>query len=309
MEVPLPWERLLWSDRTSPFFVRPWTHAPRYALTDFRLVLDDGDRSDEVALQDIVEIQRSETWVDRLTGTSTIAVLRRGRGRGPFTLRRVRRGQQVAALLELLAGDQHESLDSGAVSAVLGWEPRTGVRGVRQTIAVFAAAVVAVFAVAIKLSGTSARIVYPADDRIAPGGEKKSREEIVRFMETEVMPWARHALAPIVGGAGTVTCVTCHGAAAEARDWRMPSVAALPEPVFRGLAWEHSSVKIDAQLRNAIYGYSAESDNQTKAAYMREFVLPGMARLLHRPAYDFSRSYDYNRSQFAIGCYHCHMVN
>jgi len=42
---------------------------------------------------------------------------------------------------------------------------------------------------------------------------------------------------------------------------------------------------------------------------MREVVMPGMAQLLHRPPYDFSRSYDYNRSRFAFGCYHCHLVN
>ena len=48
---------------------------------------------------------------------------------------------------------------------------------------------------------------------------------------------------------------------------------------------------------------------QTSRGSHTEYDMPGMARLLHRPAYDFSRSYDYNRSQFAIGCYHCHMVN
>ena len=50
-------------------------------------------------------------------------------------------------------------------------------------------------------------------------------------------------------------------------------------------------------MRNAIYGYLAESDNQAKAGYMREVVMPGMARLLHRPAYDFTQPYEYNRSQ------------
>ena len=40
-------------------------------------------------------------------------------------------------------------------------------------------------------------------------------------------------------------------------------------------------------MRNAIYGYLAESDNQAKAAYMREVVMPGMARLLHRPGLRF----------------------
>ena len=43
--------------------------------------------------------------------------------------------------------------------------------------------------------------------------------------------------------------------------------------------------------------------------YMREVVMPGMARLLHRPAYDFTRPYEYNRSRRALGCYHCHQVS
>ena len=65
---------------------------------------------------------------------------------------------------------------------------------------------------------------------------------------------------------------------------------------------------MDAQLRNAIYGYLAEPDNQAKAGYMREVVLPGMAQLLHRAPYDFTRTYGYNRTRNAFGCYHCHLV-
>jgi hypothetical protein len=42
---------------------------------------------------------------------------------------------------------------------------------------------------------------------------------------------------------------------------------------------------------------------------MREVVLPGMARILKRPAYDFTRSYEYNRRRAGFGCYHCHRVN
>ena len=42
---------------------------------------------------------------------------------------------------------------------------------------------------------------------------------------------------------------------------------------------------------------------------MREVVLPGIAHLLHRPAYDFTQSYAYNASHRTIGCYHCHRVN
>jgi hypothetical protein len=154
---------------------------------------------------------------------------------------------------------------------------------------------------------TRAAIAYPFNDAIVPGGIKRDQEQIVRFMETTVMPWARTALAPIVGGEDRVACATCHGAGTE-RGWEMPAVAALPSPVVRQLGWERFGGEMDAQMRNAIYGYIAESDNQAKAAYMREIVMPGMARLLRRPAYDFTRSYDYNRSHLAFGCYHCHRV-
>jgi hypothetical protein len=68
------------------------------------------------------------------------------------------------------------------------------------------------------------------------------------------------------------------------------------------------SAEMDAQMRNAIYGYLADSEKQQRAAYMREVVMPGMARLLHRPPYDFTQPYDYNRSRTAFGCYHCHRV-
>jgi hypothetical protein len=37
--------------------------------------------------------------------------------------------------------------------------------------------------------------------------------------------------------------------------------------------------------------------------------MPGMARLLHRPPYDFTQTYAYNRARFAFGCYHCHQVS
>ena len=52
MEVPLPWERLLWSGRSA--------YAPRtrYVLTDFRLVRLSSHEADELAIQDIADIQR-----------------------------------------------------------------------------------------------------------------------------------------------------------------------------------------------------------------------------------------------------------
>jgi hypothetical protein len=302
VEVPLPWERRLCRGGAS------WSPWARYVLTDLRLVLVDGKRCDEIAIHDIGEVHRAQSWADRLAGTSTLVVHRRGRGRPPFVMRRIRRGAQLAALLELLAGDPCALLDEHAVRAALTWEPRTAGHG-RYAIAGLVAALAAVFSAAIGLGGSSTNIAYPSDDAIYPNGQKRDREDVVRFMEAAVMPWARATLAPVVGGADRVTCATCHGGSPRARDWQMPAVAALPEPQFKQLGWEHYSLGMDAQLRNAIYGYLAESDKQATAAYMREVVMPGMARLLRRPPYDFTRPYDYNRTRFAFGCYHCHRVN
>jgi len=57
-----------------------------------------------------------------------------------------------------------------------------------------------------------------------------------------------------------------------------------------------------------IYGYLAESDNQVKAGYMREVIVPRHCTHPARPPYDFTQSYEYNRSRRALGCYHCHQV-
>jgi hypothetical protein len=143
-----------------------------------------------------------------------------------------------------------------------------------------------------------------ADDPIRPNGVKRSRAEIVQFMETDVMPFAVRTLEPVVG-TGKVRCETCHGADAAAREWTMPAIAALPEPDVRRMA---ESAGSDAQLRNALHGYTAEEDKQRIATHMRGDVLPGMARLLRRPAYDFTQSYEYNVERGTFGCYHCHMV-
>ena len=127
-------------------------------------------------------------------------------------------------------------------------------------------------------------------------------------MEHEVMPFARQVLAPIEGGAANVTCASCHGVDASARKWQMPGVRALPEPEFRFAGMERVGFWLEPQIRNAVYGYLAEEDKQSTAGYMRAVVMPGMAKLMHRPAYDFTKSYGFNRSHAAVGCYHCHLV-
>lgn len=275
-------------------------------LTDFRLVRTGGRYFDELAIQDVGDVHRQQSPLDRVLGTSTIVVHARRARRAPFVLHHVRRGSQLAALLEILSADPRATWDPESVRAALAWEPGS-IGMYRQAFVGAGIMVIAFIAIAIGLHGRAAAVAYPADDAIYPGGVKRDRAEIARFMEREVLPWARTALAPIVGG-DRVRCETCHDESPAAREWQMPSVAALPQPDVTLRGWELYGGGMDAQMRNAIYGYIAKSDNQAKATYMREIVLPGMARLLGRPAYDFTRSYEYNRAHLAFGCYHCHRV-
>lgn len=305
----LSWERLLWSGR--PWHLRRRIGGERYLLTDIRLVriVRRGLESfDELAFDDIGEIQRTESRLDRLFGTSTLVVHAR-RDFPPMVLAHIRRGAQLAALLELIAGDPQAPRDPDSVRGALAWEPRPPAALAREAFAGFLAVLLAIAGVVLGLHGRAATAVsFAPDDAIAPGGRKLPQAEIRRFMETDVMPWAGEALGHIKGGPDRITCETCHGANADARGWQMPAVSALPLPDVRNRGWETYSSAMDAQMRNAIYGYVAESDNQAKAGYMREIVVPGMARLLRRPAYDFTRPYEYNRSRNALGCYHCHRV-
>lgn len=323
----LPWERLLWSDRPRRPLRR--LRGEQYLLTDFRLIriassyrqtadtlvrpykdVVAGVRPyEEIVLHDIADVQRTVSRLDRVLGTSTITVRPRRHGVAPIVISGIRRGVSFAALLELLSGDPRATADATSVRDALHWNPQPPAAPFLGAAGALAAVAIAIFAVVVGLHGKATPIIFAADDAIAPGGLKRSRADIVRFMETEVMPWARITLGRVKGGADRVTCETCHGRNAEARDWRMPAVAALPLPDVRDRGWETYNGVMDAQMRNAIYGYVAESDNQAKAAYMREVVVPGMAGLLRRPAYDFTRAYDYNRARRALGCYHCHQVS
>ena len=308
MDISLPWERLLWRGRPS-FQLRS---QERYILTDFRLVRQQGSDVEELLLRDIGEIHCTEARLGGIVG-GTVTVRARTARRPPIVLRRVRKAQQLAALLEWLSSEPDEGrdqLDTGALGAAMTWSPRGTPNELMQGLGGVAAAFLLVFGIAIGLHGTAAPpTVYAPDDAISPGGHKRTLDEIAQFMERDVMPWARATLGPLKGGADRVTCETCHGRRPEPRTWTMPAVAALPQPDVRDRGWEQFGGPMDAQIRNAIYGYLANSDKQVKAAYMREVVMPGMARLLHRPAYDFTQPYEYNRSRFAFGCYHCHRVS
>jgi hypothetical protein len=303
--VLLPWERLLWSSR--PWRIARRIRGERYLLTDFRLLHITRGGVTEIVLDDVGEIHRAESAADRLLGTSSILIQRIGGG-APLILTAVRRGGQLAALLELLAGDPRAPREASAVRSALAWEPRPPALDLRGALGGFVGVLIAIAAVIIGLHRTTVAVTYAADDALAPNGEKRSQADIIRFMETEVMPWARVTFARLKGGPDRVSCETCHGAQPQARAWRMPAVAALPQPDVRLSGLETQPASIDAQMRNAIYGYLAESDNQAKAGYMREVVVPGMSRLLRRPSYDFTQSYEYNRSRRALGCYHCHQV-
>ena len=221
----------------------------------------------------------------------------------------MRRGGQLAALLELLAGDPRAPREPDAVRSALAWEPRKPAFALREAIAGLIVILSGIFAVAIGLHGKTTAVTYPAGRCDCAGwrkAEPRGNRAVHGGRGDAVGPRRRSdasRAAPTVSPARRVMVLR-----AGARGWQMPAVAALPQPELRDRGWETYTTGMDAQMRNAIYGYVAESDNQAKAAYMREVVMPGMARLLRRPAYDFTRPYEYNRTQHALGCYHCHKV-
>ena len=305
-----PWERLFWSSR--PGFPTALLQ-PRieYALTDFRLVVRrNGAVLHEIALDDIAAVRLEQSWRQRVAATSTVRVLSRRAGRA-ITLREVHQGPQLALILQILATDRHGAwLGREFVRSALSPDASPLLRPNHALTAVAAVLLIVVFGITgLARRNTLAPITYGPDDPIAPNGHRRPVAEIAAFMERDVMPFARRALAPLTGGAGNVRCETCHGDDAAARHWTMPGVRALPEPLVRLAGMERSGFWLDPQMRNAVYGYLAEEEKLPTAAYMRGVVLPGMAAVLHRPPYDFTRTYGYNRSHVAVGCYHCHLVN
>ena len=303
--TPLAWERVLWT-------ARPWPRraGAMYVLTDLRFVSCGGAGEDGFPLDEIVGLEvRPPTLLERSLRRRSVILVRRVLAEPPLVLDRLSRRQILALVQQLVARQEIElRIDPTLVEEAV----RSAAPLPMRSIAAGAAAALAVAIVAAQLKGAEPTIVYPEHDAIYPGGEKRDAREILRFMEQDVMPWARRALGPVVGGADRVTCATCHGADGEARRWAMPGVSELPYPKVRagaiGGTELYAWLSPDPQLRNAVYADLAQDDRQATAAYMRQIVMPGMARLLGRPAYDFASSYGANRSQFAFGCYHCHRV-
>ena len=301
--APFSWERTIWT-------ARPWPRrgGTAYVLTDLRLVVARQEVEIEIPVADIAQLDlRPPTFFERIVGRRTLVITQQNAG--TITLGGLTRRQTLALAQQLVGRESVEltidpTLVEDAVAAAAPVKPR--VIGIGALAAVFAASV------AIGLHGDEPPIAHPADDAIYPGGAKRSTTEIIRFMERDVMPWAQETLGPVVGGADRVTCDTCHGVNGEARGWAMPGVAELPYPRVRegglGSTERYAWSSPDPQLRNAVYADLAQDDRQATAAYMRQVVMPGMARLLRRPTYDFARSYGENRTRFAFGCYHCHRV-
>lgn len=292
-------------------FLLPWEHVRlrtrRYAVTDFRIVtLRRGRVSGEIALHDIASITVAASALTRATSLGTL-VISPARSEDPaLRIARVANVRQAALKLNLLLGDIRgippgDNMEHLPMPSI--WRVPTS-EHLRIVLVGPALLLITVAVVVIGLSGHTVQVAYGPDDPIRPNGVKRSRADIEAFMEHEVMPFARHALEPIVGK-GNVRCETCHGPDGKGRNWAMPAVSALPEPTVRRVAAAAGS---DSQIRNALHGYLAESDNQRKADRMRGVVMPGMAALLRRPVYDFSHSYEENRERAAFGCYHCHMV-
>jgi cytochrome c553 len=310
---PLDWEQLLWS--SSPAFpLAASSPGVAYGLTDFRLVVRRRRRTvRELALDDIESVSLTQSWWQKALGISTVRVKPRRKDLPSLDLANISHGPQLALILQLRAtelfGDDTTSIDAEFFRSALGPQSPSLLRPHQGLALAATIAFALVFGViAVARHSSLPPVVYSPDDPIAPAGRRRSTEDIAAFMQRDVMPFAQRALAPLVGGAEKVSCLTCHGPDAEQRNWKMPGVRALPEPELRLAGLERAKSWLDPQMRNAVYGYLAEEQNQYIATYMRQVVMPGMARLMKRPAYDFAKSYGYNRVRAAVGCYHCHLV-
>ncbi|MBI4476405.1 MAG: hypothetical protein HY654_04480 [Acidobacteria bacterium] len=302
-----PWEHVIW--RGKPGFLAPAdVKRARYTLTDFRLLIIHPARRDaDLTFDEMQILEWRRSRVQRALARADL-VVRGSLAREPLRLADLSCRACLMVVEQILARNPAVWLEP-ALEDVFLRRLEPAVPSPAPTLALMPPLVIlTMLLIAIGIKGNDFSITYPADDAVMPGGHKRPAAEIVAFMESEVMPFAREALGPIVGGTDRVRCETCHGRDGRARGWKMPGVIALPEPHVRSAGLERRPDKTDAWLRNAIYADLAEDQNQPIARHMRSVVMPGMARLLHRPAYDFTKSYRYNRSRFALGCYHCHRV-
>jgi cytochrome c553 len=305
----LEWERLIWSGRAGPL-VSGSRQGERYIVTDFRVVVlsRSGRLRRELALQDVTGVRLTESLTQRIRGRSSIVLGSRRSSDDTLTLVDIRQGPQLALVLQLAMTESlRNELSEEFLSSALGKHARDPF-GPNRGLVLALAVLVLIVGVLIRQSLPDAHPPAIASMTGDAAVQPLDRAAMMRLMEGDVMVFAKRTLGPLKGGPDHVTCATCHGKDGETRGWKMPAVRALPEPELRAAGLELYSSTVDAQIRNAIYGYLAEEDNQGKAAYMRGVVMPGMAKLLGRPAYDFTQSYDFNRSRGALGCYHCHEV-
>ena len=219
---PLPWEQVLWSSAPA-FPVSILRRGTEYAFTDFRLVVNRRHCTvNELALHDIESVTLTQTRWQRATGTSTVCVCSRRNG-ATLELTNIRHGPQLALILQLRAtelfSDDARQLDAEFFRSALGPDAPSLLRPRRGFVLASTLAFALVFCI-IGLARHSSLppVVYADDDAVAPHGTRRSTDQIAAFMEREVMPFARHALGPLVGGAANVTCETCHGEDAKQRN-------------------------------------------------------------------------------------------
>jgi len=122
-------------------------------------------------------------------------------------------------------------------------------------------------------------------------------------MEDEILPWARETLGPLKGGSDRVTCETCHGRRPATRDWRMPAVAALPQPDVKVRGWEQYGGPMDAQMRKrqSMGILPNPASRRRPRTCVKSSCLGWRACFIDRRR--FTRPYEFKRSRLAFGCY------
>ena len=99
------WEQVLWS--SSPAFPGSFARpSVEYILTDFRIMVRRRGRVlQELALDDVSGVRLTQSWCERLAGTSTVRINSR-RHDSAVALCGISQGPQIALVLQLLSADR-----------------------------------------------------------------------------------------------------------------------------------------------------------------------------------------------------------
>ena len=283
----------------------------RYLLTDFRLAARHARRRRrDRARRHRRRFTAPSRALDRLLGTSTIAVHPRGRRRAARPRPRSAAARSSPRCSSCSPAIRARRATPRRSASALAWEPRPPALDLRGALAGFVGVLIAI--VRRRRSACTARR-RPSPTRptmrIAPSGEKRSEAEIIAVHGSRGdAVGARHAsadqgrrrprhvrdlprrAAPRRAAGGCRRSPRCRSPTCATRLGNLPA--------RHGRADAQRDLRLPRRVRQSGKGRPTCARSSCRA--WRACSIG--------PPYDFTQPYEYNRSRRALGCYHCHQV-